>query len=66
MRAAWSGPEHDPYVFQLWVCPDCAFAFDAVHTDPDGGYSCPACAELVLLDRLRALTDERDAASGSK
>jgi hypothetical protein len=25
------------------VCPDCAFTFDAVHTDPDGSYSCPLC-----------------------
>lgn len=28
------------------VCPVCAFTFDEVHTDADGGYSCPACAEL--------------------
>jgi len=35
----------------LWTCPDCAFGFDAAHTEePGGGYSCPACAE----DRLRA------------
>jgi hypothetical protein len=27
----------------LWVCPDCAFAFDAVHCDEGGGYSCPMC-----------------------
>jgi hypothetical protein len=24
----------------------CGFTFDAVHTDEDGGYSCPACAEI--------------------
>ena len=37
-------------------CPACAFTFDAVHSDADGGYSCPACAEVRLkaeLDRLR-------------
>jgi hypothetical protein len=46
------------------VCPDCAFAFAAEHEDePNGGYSCPNCAERVgegagseverLLDRWR-------------
>lgn len=26
------------------VCPDCAFAFDAVHTDPSSDtYTCPTC-----------------------
>jgi hypothetical protein len=30
-----------------WVCPDCAFTFDAMHTDADGsGYSCPGCYEI--------------------
>lgn len=28
-------------------CPDCGFSFDSGHTDdsPEGGYSCPACAQ---------------------
>jgi hypothetical protein len=30
------------------ICPDCAFTFDADHYDEDGGYSCPACAEMAL------------------
>ena len=35
------------------VCPDCAFSFCHIHTDADGSYSCPLCAEA-------ALTAERD------
>lgn len=35
------------------VCPSCAFTFDAVHSDPDGGYSCPLCE----LDEAAALAD---------
>jgi hypothetical protein len=41
----------------LWSCPDCAFTFDAVHTDGGGataGYSCPACAETRLAAQLAA------------
>jgi hypothetical protein len=56
----------------LWECPDCAFAFDAMHKDEDGGYSCPVCEvarltrerrtlEPLLVDVAR-LTRERDAA----
>jgi hypothetical protein len=30
----------------LWSCPECAFTFDAMHTDRDGGYSCPLCGEI--------------------
>lgn len=37
------------------VCPDCAFTFDATHTDPEGGYSCPCCEEA----RLRRITYPR-------
>jgi rubrerythrin len=40
-----------------WSCPDCAFTFDAMHEDAEGGYSCPACAEIRLTaerDKLRA------------
>lgn len=36
----------------LWQCPDCAFAFDASHTDNDGSYSCPCCAEARLTTAL--------------
>ena len=25
------------------VCPECAFSFDAIHQDGDGGYTCPLC-----------------------
>ena len=35
------------------VCPDCAFSYCHIHTDADGGYSCPLCAEA-------AITAERD------
>ena len=45
----------------LWTCPDCAFGFDAAHTEePGGGYSCPACAEDRLraeLERLRPIVE---------
>ena len=37
---------------KLWECPDCGFAFDAVHTHKDGGYSCPCCAEMRLSTAL--------------
>ena len=37
---------------QLRQCPDCMFTFDATHTDEDGGYSCPNCAEERLSDAL--------------
>jgi hypothetical protein len=42
---------------ELWTCPACAFAFDACHQDntPEGGYSCPACAELRLQAEAAAL-----------
>lgn len=37
-------------------CPECAFTFDAFHTDVDsGGYSCTACAELRLEDEAKIL-----------
>ncbi len=45
----------------LWSCPDCAFTFDAVHTDVGGGYSCPACAESRLSAALAVLRAQRDA-----
>lgn len=41
---------------KVWSCPDCAFSFDAFHTDQDGGYSCPACAELRLSSEVATLT----------
>jgi len=43
----------------MWTCPDCAFSFAAEHTDPDGSYTCPCCAEA-------ALTAERDAARADR
>jgi hypothetical protein len=33
---------------KMWECPECAFTFDAIHTDADGGHSCPCCAESSL------------------
>jgi hypothetical protein len=42
----------------LWSCPDCAFTFDAMHTDPDGGYTCPACEELRLEGDLTVAIQE--------
>jgi len=41
----------------LWECPDCAFGFDAQHTDQNGGYSCPACAEHELGKQVAALAE---------
>src|SRR6266545_4315065 len=42
---------------ELWTCPACAFTFDACHQDdtPEGGYSCPSCAELRLQAEEAAL-----------
>lgn len=36
-------------------CPDCAFTFDAVHTNDDGSYLCPVCGELALAARVEEL-----------
>ncbi|HZD38693.1 MAG TPA: hypothetical protein VE664_08645 [Actinomycetes bacterium] len=42
---------------ELWTCPVCAFTFDACHQydTPEGGYSCPACAEPRLQAEAAAL-----------
>ncbi len=42
---------------ELWTCPACAFTFDACHQDdtPEGGYSCPSCAEQRLQAGAAAL-----------
>lgn len=46
---------------KLWSCPDCAFTFDAVHTNTDGsGLSCPVC-ELAAA-KAAALKEAADAA----
>ena len=37
-------------------CPVCAFGFDADHSDPDGNYSCPACAEVRLRQAFGELS----------
>lgn len=40
---------------RCYVCPDCAFTFDAAHTDTaaeGAGYSCPLCESLDLRDHL--------------
>lgn len=62
-----------------WSCPECAFAFDATHTDLDGGgHTCPACEEHRLTaalaaekaahgelrERVRALADEFETKAG--
>lgn len=39
---------------ELWECPECAFTFDRVHSDKDGGLSCPNCAEIRLIGELKA------------
>jgi hypothetical protein len=39
------------------TCPDCAFTFDAGHTDEDGGWSCANCAETALALRVQKLRD---------
>lgn len=36
----------------LWECPDCAFGFDRIHTDEDGGYSCPVCELAEVRERI--------------
>jgi hypothetical protein len=40
---------------RLWECPNCAFGFDALHTQEDGTYSCPVCAEQRLLTAHRQI-----------
>ena len=54
--AAWQA-EHEP---KLWSCPECAFTFDAMHTEQDGSYSCPACAEQRLRVSLEACVTALD------
>jgi len=39
-------------------CPNCAFTFDSTHTDQDGGYSCPLCAEIHLEARLAEIEQD--------
>lgn len=57
---------------ELWDCPSCGFAFDAVHEDVDpvtgegnGNYTCPLC-ELDEKDaeikRLKEQIERRDKA----
>lgn len=36
----------------LWNCPNCAFSFAAEHTNADGSYTCPVCAEARLEKEL--------------
>jgi hypothetical protein len=38
------------------VCPGCAFTFDAIHTNPEGGYSCPVCAAVLAAGTTRRPT----------
>lgn len=38
----------------LWECPDCAFGFDRMHTDEDGGYTCPVCEVAEVRERIAA------------
>ena len=44
---------------KLHTCPDCAFTFDAIHTDEGGGYSCPCCAEAGLTAQLTEMQSEQ-------
>lgn len=39
---------------ELWECEDCGFAFPAMYEDdtPEGGHSCPVCAETRLEKEL--------------
>ena len=50
---------------RVWVCPKCAFAFDACHGDAEADtYSCPVCEETSLAaerDRLREVKDVYEA-----
>jgi len=41
----------------IWECQACGFRFDAVHTDPAGGFSCPACEATLLRELLSLLAD---------
>ena len=47
---------------KLWNCPECAFGFDAFHTDErGGGYSCPLCAEAWLEKEVARLRSQLEA-----
>lgn len=41
-------------------CPTCAFLFHDDHTDDDGFYSCPNCAEAALRADLAETKRDRD------
>ena len=45
---------------ELWVCPGCAFTFDAFHEDGKGGYSCPNCFEEKARKLLKKFLLERE------
>ena len=46
-RAAIAEIEKDHV--RVWTCENCAFSFDAIHTNADGSYSCPVC-EVTKLE----------------
>lgn len=67
--AVWPDPEWELATgVTCVVCEECAFTFDAVHTDGDtDGYTCPVCAEARLeteveMWRERVLLAEADVA----
>lgn len=41
---------------ELWQCEECAFAFDAMHKNALGGYTCPNCFETDIR-RVRPLSE---------
>jgi hypothetical protein len=53
-------------ILRPWSCPGCGFTFDAIHTNdtPEGGYSCPACAEELLRAEVKDLERRLAASDG--
>ncbi len=41
----------------FWECETCGFRFDAVHTDHDASYSCPACEAALLRQLLDSIIE---------
>lgn len=38
---------------KMWECEACGFGMDAIHTDADGGYTCPVCVASEDSRRLK-------------
>jgi hypothetical protein len=46
---------------ERWSCPDCAFTFDASHTNMDGTMTCVLCERATALSDLARVREENAA-----